>query len=96
MKKLLVMLLFCVNAHAGEYFVTPTDKINKLKAKKGRVLNNKCVKSACNKGENISPGRPYIFRGINPSKLNLEPVAQLPPFQGGALDHYATPPKFPT
>lgn len=25
MKKFLAMLLFCVNAHAGEYFVTPTE-----------------------------------------------------------------------
>jgi len=25
MKKLLVTLLLCVNAHAGEYFVTPTE-----------------------------------------------------------------------
>jgi hypothetical protein len=25
MKKFLAMLLFCVNVHAGEYFVTPTE-----------------------------------------------------------------------
>lgn len=25
MKKILAALLFCINAHAGEYFVTPTE-----------------------------------------------------------------------